>query len=183
MLSFSMSVSIDGFVEDRNGRFDWTVPDDDTFRAHLEEVSALGGYLLGRKLYELMLVWETDPAMRSDELRAAFADAWTALPKVVFSRTLDRVEGENTRLATGSLEDEIAASLEATDREVSIGGPDLAGQAFELGLLEQLRIFRHPVVLGGGTPYVPRVADPVQMVLAETRQLGERVVFERWQRA
>jgi dihydrofolate reductase len=90
------------------------------FRFHTERVRELGGYLLGRRLYESMLVWETDPSLRETELRAAFADVWCAIPKVVFSRALD-----------------------ATDKDVSIGGAGLAAEAIELGLVDELRMFRY----------------------------------------
>src|SRR5256885_12677962 len=105
MLIFSMGVSVDGFIADRDGRFDWTVPSEEQFRFHLAQVGDLGGYLCGRRLYETMLGWETDPAMRATDLGAAFADVWCALPKVVFSRTLDRVQG-NARLAEASVGEE-----------------------------------------------------------------------------
>ncbi len=103
MLIYSMGVSVDGFTADRDGDFQWSVPTDEQFTVHLEEVRSLGVHLCGRKLYETMLVWETDPSMRDDELQSAFADAWTALPKVVFSRTLDSVEGAHTTLAREDL--------------------------------------------------------------------------------
>src|SRR3954463_7098554 len=121
MLIYSMSVSVDGFIADREGAFGWGAPSEEQFRFHIEQVGELGCYLCGRRLYETMLVWETDPSLRVDELRAAFADVWCALPKVVFSRTLDRVEG-NARLAQGSVADEVAAALAATDKDVAIGG-------------------------------------------------------------
>ena len=174
-----MSVSVDGFINDREGSFDWTPPSDELFRFHLEQVSGLGAYLLGRRLYESMLVWETDPSLRSDEARSVFADVWCALPKVVFSRTLESVQG-NARLAEGSVADEIAAAREASDSEVSIGGADLAGQAFELGLIDELRMFRYPIAVGGGTPYLPPVTEDVPLDLIETRTFGSRVVFERY---
>src|SRR5258706_14020147 len=98
MLIYSMSVSVDGFIADREGAFGWSAPNEELFRFHLALVGELGGYLLGRRLYETMLVWETDPAMRDSELRTAFADVWGALPKVVFSRTFESVQG-NARLA------------------------------------------------------------------------------------
>lgn len=177
-----MSVSVDGFVTDRDGDFRWTVPSDEQFREHLAQVGELGGYLLGRRLYETMLPWETDPAMRGNELFAAFADVWCALPKVVFSRTLDHVEG-NARLAEASLADEITAAVEATDKPVSIGGPSLAAQAIAIGLLDELRMFRYPVVLGAGTPFLPPVPENIQLDLIETRTIGSRVVYERYQRA
>src|SRR3954449_8722855 len=116
-----MSVSVDGFIADREGAFEWWAPTDEQFRFHIAQVRELGGYLCGRRLYESMLVWETDPSMRDSELRAAFADVWCAIPKVVFSRTLDSVQG-NARLAEASVAEEAAAALDATDKDVGIGG-------------------------------------------------------------
>jgi dihydrofolate reductase len=183
VLIFSMGVSLDGYISDRDGSFDWGVPSEELFRFHLERVSGLAAYVLGRRLYEMMRVWETDPAIRSSADRAAFADVWTALPKVVFSRTLDRVEG-NARLAAGSVAEEVAAALDAAgDRHVEIGGADLAGQAFALGLVDELRIFRYPVVVGGGTPLLPPVEADVPLDLVETREFDSRVVYERYRRS
>ena len=179
MLTFSMGVSVDGFIADRAGSFDWSAPTDDQFRFHLEQVSELGSHLCGRRLYETMLVWETDPALRANELGAAFADVWSALPKVVFSRTLGKVQG-NARLAENSVADEVAAALAATDKDVAIGGAGLAAAA--IGLIDELRIFRHPVVVGGGTPYLPPVTEDVRLDLVETRTFGSRVIFERYRR-
>jgi dihydrofolate reductase len=123
-----------------------------------------------------MLVWETDPSMRDDELRAAFPDVWCAIPKVVFSRTLDSVQG-NARLAKASVADEVAAALGATDKGVAIGGAGLAAAPIELG-----RMFRYPVVVGGGTPFLPPVTEDVPLDLIETRTFGSRVIYERYRR-
>ncbi len=177
-----MSVSVDGFIADRDGAFGWTAPSEELFRFHLAQVGDLGGYLLGRRLYETMLVWETDPSTRDNELRAAFADVWCALPKVVFSHTLDSVQG-NARLAEASVAGEVAAALGATDKDVSIGGTGLAAQAIELGLVDELRMFRYPVVVGGGTPFLPPVTEDVPLDLIETRTFGSRVIYERYGRA
>ena len=106
MLIYSMNVSVDGFIADREGAFGWTVPSEELFRFHISQVRELGGYLLGRRLYETMLPWETDPSMRDNELWDVFADVWCAIPKVVFSRTLDSVQG-NARLAEGSVAEEV----------------------------------------------------------------------------
>jgi dihydrofolate reductase len=182
MLIYSMGVSVDGFIADRDGAFGWTVPSDDLFRFHTERVRELGGYLCGRRLYETMLVWETDPSMRENKLDAAFADVWCAIPKVVFSRTLDSVQG-NARLAEASLAEEVAAALAATDEDVEIGGAGLAAQAIELGLVDELRMFRHPVVVGGGTPFLPPVTEDIALDLIETRAFGSRVIYERYRRA
>ena len=168
MLIYSMSVSMDGFIADRAGGFGWTVPSEEQFRFHLAQVRELGGYLLGRRLYETMLVWETEPSIRDSKLTAAFADAWCAIPKVVFSRTLKDVLG-NARLAEGSVNEEVAAAIDATDKDVSIGGAGLAGEAIKLGLVDECarpqsghRRWRHAVPAAGcrrGAPAPDRNDD------------------------
>src|SRR5256714_12562270 len=120
--------------------------------------------------------------MRETELAAAFADVWCAIPKVVFSRTLDSVQG-NARLAEATLAEETAAALDATAKHVGIGGAGLAAQAIELGLVDELRMFRYPVVVGGGTPFLPPVTDEIALELIETRTFGSRVIYERYRRA
>jgi dihydrofolate reductase len=182
MLIYSMSVSVDGFITDRAGDFGWTAPSEEQFRFHIGQVRELGAYLCGRRLYETMLPWETDPSMRDDEPGAEFADIWGAIPKVVFSRTLDSVQG-NARLAEASLAEEVAAALDTTDRDVSIGGAGLAAAAIELGLVDELRMFRYPIVVGAGTPFLPPVTEAISLDLIETRTLGSRVIYERYRRA
>jgi dihydrofolate reductase len=181
MLIYSMSVSVDGFIADREGAFGWSVPGEEQFRFHLAQTRELGAFLSGRRLYETMLVWETDPSMRDNDLGAAFADVWSAIPKVVFSRTLDSVQG-NARLAGASLAEEVATALDATDKDVAIGGAGLAVAAIELGLVDELRIFRNPVLVGGGTPFLPPVREDVRLELVETRTFGSRVIYERYRR-
>jgi dihydrofolate reductase len=129
-----------------------------------------------------MLVWETDPSLRDNEARSAFADVWCAMPKIVFSRTLDSVQG-NARLAEGSVAEEVTAALDATDKDLAIGGAGLASAAIELGLVDELRMFRYPVLVGGGTPFLPPVAEDVPLDLIETRTFGSRVIYERYGRA
>jgi dihydrofolate reductase len=129
-----------------------------------------------------MLPWDTDPSMRGDKLGAAFADVWCAIPKVVLSRTLDRVQG-NARLAEGPLAEEVAAAIAATDKDVGIGGAGLAAAAIELGLVDELRMFRNPVVVGGGTPFLPPVTEDIPLELIDTRTFGSRVIYERYGRA
>ena len=177
-----MSVSVDGFIADREGAFAWTAPDEELFAFHLGRVRELGRYLCARKLYETKLVWETDPSLRDTELHAAFAEVWCALPKVVFTRTLDIVHG-NARLAEGSVAEELAAALAATDKDVEIGGAGLAATAIELGLVDELRMFRHPIIVGGGTPFLPPVTEDISLDLIETRTFGSRVIYERYRRA
>src|SRR5919199_5032061 len=135
-----MGVSVDGYIADRDGAFGWTAPSDELFAFHLARVRELGVHLCGRRLYETMLPWETDPSLRDSESHTAFADVWCALPKVVFSRTLAGVQG-NARLAEASVPEEVAAALDATEKDVSIGGAGLAAAAIELGLVDELRMF------------------------------------------
>jgi dihydrofolate reductase len=182
VLIFSMSVSLDGFIVDRDGGFGWSVPSDEQFRFHIEQVSRLGRVICGRGLYETMLPWETDPGMRGNELWATFAEIWSAIPKVVFSRTLTTVLG-NARLADGSVADEVLAARAATDKDVEIGGAGLAAAAIELGLVDELCIFRCPILVGGGTPFFPPVSEPVPLDLVETRTFDSRVIFEHYRRA
>jgi dihydrofolate reductase len=174
VLIYSMSVSVDGFIADREGAFGWSVPNE-------EQTRELGGFLCGRKLYETMLVWETDQSLRDNEAGGEFADVWCAIPKVVFSRTLDSVQG-NARLAKASVAQEAAEALDATDKDVGIGGAGLAAAAIELGLVDELRMFRNPHVVGGGTPFLPPVTEDVPLYLIETRTFGSRVIYERYRR-
>jgi dihydrofolate reductase len=181
VLIFSMSVSVDGYIADRDGAFAWDAPSDELFAFHLARVRKLGAYLCGRRLYQTMLPWESDPSLRDTALGAEFADVWSALPKVVFSRTLDGVQG-NARLADSPVAEGVAAALAATDKDIEIGGATLAGEAIELGLVDELRIFRIPIVVGGGTPYLPPVTEDIPLDLIETRTFGSRVIYERYRR-
>jgi len=180
MLIYSMSVTLDGFVNDRDGGIGWSVPSEELFAFHLERVSSLDAHLCGRRLYQIMLPWETDPALRSTKAQAEFADVWTALPKVVFSRSGSPVIG-NARLATRSVAEELAELRSATDRDIEIGGAALAGSAFDL--IDELRIFRIPVVLGGGTAFFPAVAGPIPFDLIETREFVGKALYQRYRRS
>jgi dihydrofolate reductase len=176
-----MGVTVDGYIADRAGSFGWTAPSDELFAFHLARVRQLRAHLCGRRLYETMLPWETDPSLRDTELGAEFADVWCALPKIVFSRTLDRVQG-NARLAKVSVAEEVATAVGTTDEDVEIGGAGLAATAIELGLVDELRIFRIPIVVGGGTPYLPAVTKDIPLDLIETRTFDSTVIYERYRR-
>ena len=178
-LIYSMGVSVDGFITDRDGGFDWGDPSEEQFRFHIAQTRELGAYICGRGLYEAMLPWETDPSMRANDLWDEFADVWCAIPKVVFSHTLDSVQG-NARLANAPLSVEVSAALATTDQDVSIGGAALASEAFELGLVDELRMFRYPIVVGAGTLFLPPVRNDVRLDLVETRMFGSRVIYEHY---
>jgi dihydrofolate reductase len=128
-----------------------------------------------------MLVWETDMSLRGDEAGAEFADVWCAIPKGVFSRTLDSVRG-NARIARASVAEEVTEACDGTDKDVGIGGAGLAAAAIELGLIDELRMFRNTHVVGGGTPFLPPVTEDVPLELIETRTFGSRVIYERYRR-
>jgi dihydrofolate reductase len=177
---FSMSASADGYVTDPDGSIGWTVPTDELHLFHNEQVRELGGHLLGRRLYETMLPWETDPSLSDSEIGRDFAEIWKALPKVVFSRTLDRVEGSNVRLAEGDLADELAALRARDDRDVAVGGATLAADAARHGLIDEYRPFVVPVVLGGGTPFFAPSGDRVPLELVETHTFTGGVTYMRY---
>jgi len=177
-----MSVSLDGFIAGPRGEIDWGAPDDELHRFHNEEVRELGAHLCGRRLYEEMRYWDTadeDPSL--GETQTEFAQIWQQLPKVVFSTTLDAVEG-NARLATGGVAEELARLKEETDRDIAVGGAGLASSLVELGLVDDYRLFVSPVVLGGGTPYFPPLEQRIELKLVETRVFASRVVFLRYGR-
>jgi dihydrofolate reductase len=178
-----MSVSVDGFIAGPDGNFDWAAPDEELHRFHNEQARALGGHVLGRRLYETMTFWETaqeNPAVADYELE--FAEIWQALPKVVFSHTLDEVVG-NTRLARGGIAEEVAELQERFGKDVAIGGVDLAAEAIRLGLVDDFRLFVYPVVVGGGKPFFPALAQSLPLQLIETKTFGSKVVYLHYERA
>ena len=181
-LIYSMNPSLDGFISGPDGTFDWGAPDEELHRVHNERVRALGGHLLGRRLYETMVYWETahDDPEATDYMRE-FADIWKALPKVVFSKTLTEVVG-NTRLARGSIAEEAADLMERTGKDVGIGGAELAGAATRSGLVDEFVLFFNPVLAGGGQPLFPDLDRTMPLTLKETRTFSGRVVYLRYER-
>ena len=182
-LIYSMSVSLDGFIAGPGGEIDWSVPDDELFRFHTEQVRELGGHLLGRRLYETMVYWETaeeKPSISEDERE--FARIWKELPKVVFSRTLETVVG-NTRLVRDGTAEEVARLKEEPGKDLAVGGAGLAAGLMELGLVDEFRPFVIPVVLGAGTPFFPALDEKIDLELVATRTFGGRVVYLRYRRA
>jgi dihydrofolate reductase len=177
-----MGVSLDGFIAGPNGEIDWSAPDEELHRFHNQQTRELGAQLCGRKLYEEMVYWETaDQNPSAAEYELEFARIWQDLPKIVFSNTLEEVEGNN-RLASDGVAEEVARLKDQPGKDLAVGGADLAGTFIELGLVDEFRLFVSPVVLGGGTPYFPAVADRIDLELAETRTFGSRVVYVRYRR-
>ena len=171
---YSMSVSLDGFIAGPDGDIDWAAPDQELMAFHNEQSRELDAHLSGRRLYEDMLPWET----RTDE----FARIWQAIPKIVFSTTLDNVQG-NARLATGSVTDELVRLGKTSVAMVSVGGAGLAATLVQQDLIDEYRQFVNPVVLGGGTPFFPERPEPLKLTLVETQTFGSRVVYLRYRRS
>ena len=180
-VTYSMNVSLDGYIVGPDGGMDWGAPDEEVFRFWIEDVRAAGVHLLGRRLYEAMLYWETadqDPSL--DAPRLEFAALWKALPKVVFSTTLSAVQG-NARLASGGLAEEIERlRADPAEGDVAIGGATLAAEAAGLGLIDEYRARVYPVLVGGGIPFFPQRERRVDLELVETRTFSSSVVYLRY---
>ena len=179
-VTYSMGVSLDGYIVGPDGGFNWTEPDEEVFRFVTEEIRGVGVHLLGRRLYETMLYWETadqDPSL--DESMLEWAALWNPLPKVVFSRTLSAVQG-SARLAAGGLAEEIGRlRAEPGEGDIAIGGAALAAEAAALGLIDEYRPRVYPVLLGGGIPFFPQHERRVDLELVETRTFSSGVVHLR----
>ena len=179
-VTYSMNLSLDGYIVGPDGTFDWTVPDAEVFRFWIDEIRGVGVHVLGRKLYETMLYWETVDQASLDAAEREWAALWNPLPKVVFSTTLSAVQG-NAHLASGGLADEIARlRAEPGEGEIAIGGATLAAEAAELGLIDEYRVMVHPVLVGGGIPFFPRRERRVDLELVETRTFSSRFVYLRY---
>ena len=180
-VTYSLAVSLDGYVVGPDDSLDWSEPDEDVFRLATDEVREAGVHLLGRRLYETMLYWETaDQNPTLDYSTVDFAAIWVALPKVVFSTTLSAVQG-HARLASADLANEIERlRAESAEGNIAIGGATLAAEAAALGLIDEYRVRVYPVLLGGGIPFFPRREDRVNLDHVETRTFSSGVVYLRY---
>ncbi|MHC5903729.1 dihydrofolate reductase family protein [Streptomyces sp. S6] len=179
-VTYSLGVSLDGYTVGPDGGFAWTAPDEELFRFAMDQIREVGVHVMGRRLYEAMLYWETaaeDPSL--DALQREWTTLWNPLPKVVFSRTLTHLRG-NARLATGTLAQEIGRlRAEPGEGDIAIGGATLAVQAAEADLIDEYRPKIHPVLVGGGTPFYGHHARRVDLELVETRTFPTGVVYLR----
>lgn len=177
---YSLSISVDGYIYGPDGSFDWSVPDAGVFDVAMDEIRNVGVHLLGTRLYEAMVYWETAEAEEKlDAAEVEFARIWKALPKVVFTHSLTSVVG-NSRIASGTIADEIAAlKAEPGNGDIAIGGADLAAQIADLNLIDEYRIRLYPVLVGGGQPYFAHHRRFEQMRLVENRVL-DQVVYLRY---
>jgi dihydrofolate reductase len=152
-LIYASNMSLDGSTEDEHGKFDWAPPDDDVFTFITDLMRSAGTYLYGRRMYETMAVWETDSALAAQsDLMADYASAWQAADKVVYSSTLTATSTANTQLERHFEPRAVQDLKSAASRDLIVGGPNLAAQALAAGLVDELRLFVWPVVLGGRNP-------------------------------
>ena len=179
-LIYTTNASLDGFIEDRDGRFDWTPPDEEYFRFISNLVRTAGTYLYGRRLYEAMMVWETDPNLAAESpLMREFAEIWQAANKIVYSRTLETVSTRKTQLERSFDAEAVRQLKGAVEKDILIGGAELAAQAFRFGLIDECHLFLIPIIVGGGKPFLPDNVR-LELDLLEERRFGSGVVFLRY---
>ena len=178
-LIYVTNVSLDGFIEDDQGAFDWTEPDDQQFAFITDLVRPIGTWLYGRRLYEAMAVWETahldpgGPAFTPGllELEREFAAIWRAADKIVFSTTLPRASTPRTRIERAVDADQIRRLKAASERDLTVGGPHLAAAMIAANLVDELHAFVYPIIIGGGTSWLPSDLR-IPLELAGERRLG-----------
>lgn len=180
-VTYSMGMSLDGYIVGADGDLSWTAPDEQVFRFVTEEIQGVGVHLLGRLLYETMLFWDTaDQDVSLDFSTREWAAIWKALPKVVFSTTLTSVQG-NARLASLALSDEVERLRhEPGEGDIAIGGAGLAAAAAALDLIDEYRPRVYPVLVGGGTPFFPDVGRRQDLELVDSRTFASAVVALRY---
>lgn len=180
-LIYSAISSLDGYIEDRNGSFDWAAPDEEVhgFINNLER--SAGTYLLGRRTYEIMTVWETDPEFAADSpLTQDFAQIWQAADKIVYSKTLAAAVTRKTQIERDFHPESIRQLKKIAQQDILIGGPELAAHAFRAGLIDECHLFLIPIIVGGGKPSLP---DNVRLELAllAERRFNNGTVYLHYQ--
>jgi len=178
-LIYVSNVSLDGFTEDEHGAFDWTAPSDDYFAFITDLIRPVGTHLYGRRMYETMAVWETDPAVGAQsELTADFARVWQAADKLVYSTTLDVLSTRNSRLVRSFDADSIRRMKASAGADLMIGGPNLAAHAFRAGLVDECHLFVNPIVVGRGKRSLPTdLGANLELDLLDERRFGGGVVY------
>ena len=178
-LLYVMNASLDGYIADEDGKLDWGAPDEEYYAFVNDLVRPVGTYLYGRRLYELMAVWETDPAAAAQSPGTReFAEIWQAADKVVYSRTL-QAAATRTRIERDFEPEAVRHLKAAAERDVTVGGPTLGTQAITAGLVDEVHLLVWPVVVGGGKRFLPdRVR--LQLELLDEHRLGSGVVYLRY---
>jgi dihydrofolate reductase len=175
-LVYVANTSLDGYVEDEDGKFDFTTPSDEVHLFLNDVVRQAGTHLYGRRMYETMMVWETDPSLATDAVGSDFAEVWQAADKVVYSTTLpDALPTRRTRLERVFDPAAVRAMKASAARDLIIGGAGLAAEAFRAGLVDECRLLLAPTALGGGKPALPRHAR-IELELLDERRFASGTV-------
>jgi dihydrofolate reductase len=176
-LVYSALASLDGYVADENGNFDWAMPDQEVHAFVNDLERDVGTHLYGRRMYEVMKVWESDEILAGQpaEMRD-YAEVWRAAEKIVFSRSLEQVETSRTRLERAFEPAAIEELKRSEERDISIGGAGLAGQALEAGLVDEIHLLLSPVVVGGGKAALP-IDSKLALELQKHRSFGNGTVY------
>jgi dihydrofolate reductase len=179
-LLYVMNASLDGYIADEDGNFDWGEPGEEYYSSINDLLRPVGTYLYGRRLYELMQVWETDPtAAAQSPGTGEFAAIWQAADKVVYSRTLATASTTRTRIER-DFDPEVVRHLKAAaERDLTVGGPTLGAQAITAGLVDEYHLLVWPVVVGGGKRFLPDRAR-LRLELLDERRFGNGVVYLRY---
>ena len=179
-LTYITNVSLDGFIEDAHGSFDWTEPSDEVFAFITDLIRPIGTWLYGRRLYESMAVWEADDTLAAQsDLMADYASAWQAADKVVYSSTLTAPSTANTRLESSFDPNAVHELKAAAGADLLVGGPNLAAQALAAGLVDELALFVWPVILGGRNPALP-TETRADLELIDKHRFTGGVVYLRY---
>lgn len=179
-LIYVTNVTLDGYIEDESGAFDFGPADAEVFRSHTDLLQSAGTFLYGRRLYETMAVWETDATLAAQsDLTADFATAWQTANKVVYSTTLTAAPTANTRIERHFDPTEVRELKATASGDITVGGANLAAQAFKAGLVDECQLFVWPTVLGGGKPALP-TDDRADFELIDQRRFGNGVVLLRY---
>ena len=179
-LIYSAITSLDGYIEDEGGGFDWAVPDEEVLAFINDLERPFGTYLYGRRMYEMMVGWETDPSIAEQSpLMHDFAGIWRAADKVVYSRTLETAATSRTRIERDFDPEAVRRIKAAAGRDLTVGGPDLAAHAFRAGLVDECQLFVAPIAVGGGKRSLPTDVR-VRLELLDERRFGNGMVYLRY---
>jgi dihydrofolate reductase len=176
-LIYSAITSLDGYVADEQGNFDWAAPDDEVHGFVNDLERPVGTYLYGRRMYDVMVYWETATAAADlPPVAQDFAEIWQAADKIVYSKTLETVSSARTRIERDFDLDAVSQLKAEAEQDLGVGGPDLAAQAIALGLVDELQLFIVPVVVGGGKRSLPDDVS-LKLELLDERRFGSGVVY------
>jgi dihydrofolate reductase len=174
-LIYSAITSLDGYVADEDGNFDWAAPDEEVHSFVNDLERPVGTYLYGRRIYEVMVYWETAPLVDQPPFIQDFAEIWQAADKIVYSKTLETVSSARTRIERDFDPEAVRQMKALAERDISVGGPDLAAQAIKAGLVDEYHLFVGPIVVGGGKQSLPNNVR-LMLELVDERRFGNGVV-------